>query len=179
MQEGVTRVRLTADTLDAAVVLRDTLKDEGFTLSDRRWKKSLRLVQAAAYLAGEQQTCPEDLSLLVHVAWTHPCERPRISRLIHRLLNPVMFQASEILEASRETVARAWALKTRHRRAYLTQAAHALVELRAHVEMLVRLSESASRRARGAIDDAITEVNELHAELTRDVHSTQGLKLLK
>ncbi len=179
IQENVARVKLTEDTLEALLVLRDTLKDAGVVASDRRWKKSLRLVQATAFVAGETQTCPEDLSLLVHVLWRHPRESPRVSRLVTKLINPAVFQASEQLEAARETVERAWALKIRHQRAYLARAAQALVELRAHVEMLVRLSESASWRARVAIDDAMTEVNELHAELTRDVHATQGLKLLK
>lgn len=179
MQAGVASVKLTADTLDAILVVRDTLKDDGLVASDRRWKKSLRLVQAAAFLMGEEQTVPADLPLLVDVLWRHPRERPHVARVVGRLVNPVAFQASEVLEAARETVERARALKIRHQRAYLARAAQALVELRAHVEMLVRLLESASRRARVAIDDAITEVNELHAELTRDVHASQGLKLLK
>ncbi|WP_426751123.1 AAA family ATPase [Myxococcus sp. Y35] len=179
MQEAIPNVKLTEETLDAAVVLRDAMKEEGLVASDRRWKKSLRLVQAAAFLAGEAQTCPEDLTTLVDVLWHHPRERERVARIVGRLVNPVAFQAGEILEDGREAAAKAHALKPQHRRAYLAQAARALLILRAQVEMLVRLSGSASRRARAIIDDAVAELNELHAELARDVHANQGLKVLK
>jgi hypothetical protein len=54
-----------------------------------------------------------------------------------------------------------------------------MLMLRAQVELLARLSESASKRARGIIDDTIAELNELHAELARDVHANQGLRVLK
>lgn len=179
MQADIDNVKVTADTLDALVVLRDALKSEGVVASDRRWKKSLRLVQASAFLAGEAQTCPEDLSVLMDVLWNHPRERPRVARVVGRLVSPVAFQAGELLEDGREAAAKAQALRTQHRRAYLAQAARVLLMLRAQVEVLVRLSESASRRARLVIDDAVTELNELHAELTRDVHASTGLKLLK
>jgi predicted kinase len=115
----------------------------------------------------------------VDVLWRHPHERPRLSRLVNKLINPAVYEAGEILEDGREAAAKAQALRTQHRRAYVAQAARVLLMLRAQVEMLVRLSESASRRARSVIDDAIAELNELHAELTRDVHANQGLKLLK
>jgi MoxR-like ATPase len=179
IQETVARVKLTEDTLETLLALRDALKDEGVVASDRRWNKSLRLLQAAACLTGEEQTSPETLTTLVDVLWRHPCDQPRVARVVGRLVNPVAFQASEVLEAARETVSRAQALKARHRRAYLAQAAQALVELRAQIEMLVRLSESASRRARSVVEEAISELNELHAVLTRDVHAAQGLKLLR
>lgn len=179
MQADIINVKVTADTLEAIVALRDALRSEGLIASDRRWQKALRLVQAAALLAGEEQTSPEDLTILVDVLWRHPHERPRVARVVGRLVSPVAFQAGELLEDGREAAAKAQALKTHHRRAYVAQAARVLLMLRAQVEMLVRLSESASRRARCVIDDAVTELNELHAELTRDVHASKGLKLLK
>ncbi|GEL71099.1 AAA family ATPase [Myxococcus virescens] len=180
MQADASNVRLTEDTLDAIIVLRNALKDEGVVISDRRWKKSLHLVQAAAFLAGEAQTCPEDLTILVDVLWRHPHERPRLSRLVNKLINPAVYEANEVLEDGREAAAKAHALKQhQHRRSYLAQAARTMLMLRAQVEMLARLSETASKRARGVIDDAITELNELHAELARDVHAHQGLKVLK
>lgn len=179
MQADVANVKLTEETLDAIVVLRDALKDEGLVASDRRWKKSLRLVQAAAFIAGEVQTSPEDLAILVDVVWRHPRERSRISRLVTKLINPAVFQANEILEDGREAAAKAHAIKPHHRRTFLAQAARAMLMLRAQVELLARLSESASKRARGIIDDTIAELNELHAELARDVHANQGLRVLK
>ncbi|MFE8599857.1 AAA family ATPase [Archangium violaceum] len=179
MHADITNVKVTADTLEAIVVLRDALKNEGLVASDRRWKKSLRLVQPTAFLAGEEQTSPEDLTILVDVLWRHPHERPRLSRLVNKLINPAVHEASEILEDGREAATKAHALKPQHRRSYLAQAARTMLMLRAQTEMLVRLSESASHRARLVIDDAITELNELHAELARDVHANQGLKLLK
>jgi MoxR-like ATPase len=54
-QAEVAKVAVTDETIDALIQIRDACKAEGIIASDRRWKKSLKLAQATAYLAGLDQ----------------------------------------------------------------------------------------------------------------------------
>jgi MoxR-like ATPase len=57
MRADIDNVKVTADTLDALLVLRDALKDEGLVASDRRWKRSLRLSRSPKVLRQIQRGC--------------------------------------------------------------------------------------------------------------------------
>ena len=174
-QAQVDSVKVTDDTIDALISIREGLKTEGIVASDRRWKKSLRLVQAAAHLGGESETSPEDLAILTDSLWREPKERPKVARMVGKLADPIGSQAIEILDAARETAGKVQALKTSDRKAYLAQAAQALEEFRAQVAKLSELAKSAGKRAQASISDAIAEVNGLHAELARSVSTGLGL----
>jgi MoxR-like ATPase len=174
-QKEVAAIKLTDATVDVLIDMRDALKGEGFIASDRRWKKSLRLVQAAAYMAGAKETCPEDLTILVDALWREPKERPKIARLVGKLADPVGCQAMEILDAARETATKVQALKNSDRKQYLAQAGQALEEFRAQQTKLGELAHSGGSRAKDTITDAQAEVNGLHAELARAVSTGLGL----
>lgn len=174
-QKEAASVKITDDTVSALIGIRDALRAEGIVASDRRWKKSLRLVQASAYLSAAKETCPQDLTILVDALWREPKERPKIARLVGKLADPVACQAVEIVEAARETAGKVQSLKSSDRKAYLAQAAQALEELRAQDEKLKALARASGNRAKQAINDAQTEVTALHAELARSVSNGLGL----
>lgn len=175
-QTEVAGVKITDATVDVLIDLREVLKSEGFiATSDRRWKKSLRLVQAAAYLAGAKETSPEDLTILVDAVWREPKERPKIARLVGKVADPVGCQALEILDAARETATKVQSLKNSDRKQYLAQAAQALEEFRAQQTKLSELGRTSGSRAKETIGDAQAEVAGLHAELARTVSTGLGL----
>ena len=117
---------VTDDTVDALISIRDACKAEGIIASDRRWKKSLKLVQAAAYLAGEKQTTPEDLAILVGLALAGAQGPPQGRPARGQARRPGGAQATEILDAARETADKVASLKAGDRKAYIAQAAQAL-----------------------------------------------------
>lgn len=174
-QSEALKVKITDETVEALVAIRDSARTEGVVVSDRRWKKSLRLVQASAWLAGERDTSPEDLNLLVDALWREPKERNKVAKLVGRLADPVSMQATEILDAARETAGRVTSLKSGDKKAYLAQAAHSLEEFRAQQTKLAKLEKNARPRAKQVITDAVAEVNSLHAELARVVSNGLGL----
>ncbi len=174
-QAEVLKVKVSDATVDALIAIRDAAKAEGVIVSDRRWKKSLRLVQAAAWLAGEKQTSPEDLTLLTDALWREPKERSKVAKLVGRLADPVATQATEILDAARETADKVMALKSGDRKTYLAQAAQSLEEFRAQQAKLTKLEKNAGQRAKAVINDAVAEVTSLHAELARTVSNGLGL----
>jgi MoxR-like ATPase len=175
-QADAAKVKVGDDTLDALISIRDACRAEGIIASDRRWKRSLKLAQAAAYLADEPITCPEDLSILVDSLWREPKERPKVARIVGKLADPAGCQAAEILDAARETANRVTALKTTDRKAYISQAASAIEQFNQQQEKLGKLGKSAGRRAKEVIADAKAEICSMHEDLARAVSAGLGLR---
>lgn len=72
----------------AARAIGNALRKAGYVVSDRRWKRSLKLVQARAYIDGRMVAEPDDLDILEHVLWREPKERAAIARIIQEHVSP-------------------------------------------------------------------------------------------
>lgn len=176
-QADVSTVKITDDTIDALLSIRDACRGEGIIASDRRWKKSLKLVKAAAWLAGEKKTCPEDLSILVDSLWREPKERSKVARIVGNLADPASMQSVEILDAAREIATKVATLKSGERKLYISQAAQAVEQFDQQQVKLAELAKSGGRRAKVVISDAVAEIQGLHAEVARAVSAGLGLGL--
>jgi MoxR-like ATPase len=171
----VQRLPITDATIDALIGIRDACKAEGIVVSDRRWKKALRLVQASAYLLGEPETTPEDLMILVDCLWREPKERPKVARIVGQAADPISSQAMEIVDAALEIAERVKTLSTNNRQEYLGAAAKALDDFRAQQAKLATLGQNAGRRAKQAISDATKNIHQLQAALTRALSTDLGI----
>ena len=174
-QADARSVALSDATIDALIAIRDACRTEGIAVSDRRWKKALKIVQASAYLAGQASTTPEDLLILTNSLWREPKERGKVAHLVGQLADPLSAKAAEILDAARETAARVAALHSSDRKAYIAEAAQALDEFRAQEKKLGELGRGAGPRAAQTVSDAQQEITQLHTELARAVSA--GLHL--
>ena len=176
-QTAVRAVTITDPTLDALLAIRDACKADGIEVSDRRWKKSLKAIQASTYLAGETTTTPEDLLILSDSLWREPKERSKIARLVGQHADPVSAQAAEILDAARETAARVAGLRSSasDKRAFVGPAAQALQEFDEQKRKLEGLAQNAGPRAKATIGDASQEIIQLRAELARSLSTGLGL----
>ncbi len=175
----VERVRLTDDTIDALIAIRDACRADGIIASDRRWKKSLKLVQASAWMAGERATTPEDLAILIDSLWREPKERAKVARLVGKLADPVGTQAAELLDAARETAQKVSGMKSGDRKQYISTAAQAIDQFTAQQSKLAELARSGGRRAKTVIADASSEIQQMHAEMARAVSAGLGLRSLR
>jgi MoxR-like ATPase len=174
-QAQVAKVRVTDETLQALISIRDNCRAEGIIASDRRWKKTLKVVQASAYLAGEASTTPEDLLGLTHALWREPKEYSKVAHIVGQLADPVSAKAAEVLDAARETAARVAALRGSDRKSYLSQAAQALEDFKAQQDKLNQLGGAAGPRAKQALGDADQEIGQLHYDLARALSAGLGL----
>jgi len=100
-QGEVLNVKLNG-VVDLLTTLRGRLKESGFEFSPRRWRESVRLLQASAYLAGRDQVDNEDAEILKHVFWNAPEDRATVERIITALGSPEVKEALEWLDKARE-----------------------------------------------------------------------------
>ncbi len=176
-QADVRAVTISDTTIDALLAIRDACKADGIEVSDRRWKKSLKAVQATAYLAGETATVPEDLLILSDSLWREPKERSKIARLVGQHADPVSATANEILDAAHEIAAKMAGLRATasNKSEFIAPAAQALQDFDAQKHKLDKLAQKAGPRAKTTITNAADEIVQLRTELARSISS--GLSL--
>ncbi|QDI69328.1 ATPase [Streptomyces calvus] len=106
------------DTIvDAMVTLRAALRRKELVASDRRWRQAVRLLQASAYLDGRTAVTETDLSVLTHVLWDSPAERPVVEREVLHLVNPDAKEALDLADVIDELEAQLDAMAGQSREA--------------------------------------------------------------
>ena len=137
-QAEVAALPLAPAAVDAIVALREALAAEGISASDRRWRESLAILRAHAWLAGRARVEVADLEPLAHVLWAQPEDRAKVRGRVLGLAAPAYARALEILDAA--LPARSEALKVKGRTpadlAAVTAALRRLSDARAEVEAL-------------------------------------------
>jgi MoxR-like ATPase len=83
--------------LEAMADLRSQLRGKGITPSDRRWRQSLSVIRAGAWLAGEEAASLADLSVLEHTLWVAPDQHSDVKRTVLELANPLEKEAMDLL----------------------------------------------------------------------------------
>jgi MoxR-like ATPases len=66
-------------------------------VSDRRWKKAVRLLKAAAFFNGRDEVAPLDLLLLEDCLWHSPESRDVVTQVMRRFAAEVLFDQQEVL----------------------------------------------------------------------------------
>ncbi|MDQ0401734.1 AAA family ATPase [Streptomyces sp. NPDC000349] len=84
--------------VDAVCTLRAALRRKELVASDRRWRQAVGLLQASAYLDGRATVGESDLSVLTHVLWHSPAERPTVEREVLHLVNPDAREALDLAD---------------------------------------------------------------------------------
>jgi len=82
--------------------IRKELKKKGITPSDRRYKQSISLLKAKAYLDGRGEVSEEDIRFLENVLWRDPGEKAEIQSVIHQALHGYMDRLRELVIQAKE-----------------------------------------------------------------------------
>lgn len=78
--------------------LRTTLGNAGIVLSDRRWRRSVKLLRAAAWLAGETVVSDEHFGVLSDVLWDNPQHRQTVAAEVGKLTSSIGNEATKIAD---------------------------------------------------------------------------------
>jgi MoxR-like ATPase len=111
LQERVRNVTIPSHVYRSIADIRRELNKKSIQASDRRYRQSLSLLQARAYLEGHQEVIEKDLFFLEHVLWRDPGEQEQVRSTIRELLLGYEEEITELLYESREikdSASRSW-----------------------------------------------------------------------
>ncbi|MDG9690119.1 ATPase [Streptomyces sp. Alain-F2R5] len=147
--EAVPAVEVPDAVVDAVCTLRAALRRKELIASDRRWRQAVRLLQASAYLDGRTAVADTDLSVLTHVLWDSPAQRPIVEREVLHLVNPDAKEALDLADAIEELEAQLDAMAGQSREALsewvIKKAHHQLATTGKRLEKLRAEAASAGR----------------------------------
>lgn len=82
--------------------IRRKLQKEGITPSDRRFVESMKVVRAAAWLDGAEETDADHLGCLADILWDREEQRPTVVKVIDTVQEPLVTEAERLLREIRD-----------------------------------------------------------------------------
>ncbi|MGX2996152.1 AAA family ATPase [Streptomyces sp. JNUCC 64] len=153
--EDVPAVDVPDAIVDAVCSLRAALRRRELVASDRRWRQAVGLLQASAYLDGRPAVTETDLSILTHVLWDSPDQRPVVEREVLQLINPDAKEALDLADTIEELEAQLDSMAGQSREALsewvIKNAHHKLATAGKRLERLREVAVGAGRST-AAID---------------------------
>jgi MoxR-like ATPase len=122
MQAEAQALTVPAIVLRGLADIRRELQKKNIVASDRRYRQSLSLLQALAYLQGRAAVAESDLFFLEHVLWKDPGEQGEVHTVIHGLIHGYEDEVQELLFQTRELreyAERQWDSKDQQARAVI------------------------------------------------------------
>lgn len=166
----VPQVVIPHDVLDTLVQLRELMRAEEISPSDRRWKQCMKLLRASAWLDGRTEATTDDIAVLRHALWENPVQIDKVERMTLQVSNPFAEQVLTFREKLGEIVKEAAEGKdlSNEKRAGLG------VSLNRNIKQLIKEASDAKQVAiaQGAsvakFDELLTSINVVR----REVYST-------
>lgn len=163
---GAREVTVPSNILKLISRIRKELAKKGIVPSDRRYKHSVSLLKARAYLEGRGSVSEEDLRLFENVLWREPGERAEIQSVIHQSLHGYKDRLRELLIQAKE-------LEGYSRREWENEE----MLIKANIEAQTKLKHISSRlgelveeyRERGKPTDEITQAKEEIENIQREI----------
>jgi len=101
-QNEVSGVSIPDEIYEIIIQLKNILEQEGIIVSDRRWRKIIKFLQANAVLNDEDTIMEKRIKILKNCLWSEPNQRVKINDIINGLLSPESIQIFKILDAAKE-----------------------------------------------------------------------------
>ncbi len=167
-REAVTAVELDRPLLESVAKIRRRLGAEGLTLSDRRYKESLTIVRAKAWLQGRAYAVEDDLAVLSNILWDDPASEPMVRGFVLDIANPQEKRAREIADALQVALKNLQGLDEERERTmaaveFLSKLRTARAELQGFRDRMQRRKAETSQ-----IDFLLAETDRYEAQVKRD-----------
>lgn len=168
IDDEVPNIGLDQSAIDAIVKLRKALHDEGIRPSDRRWRASVKVLQASAFLNGRSQVTDDDLGALRFTLWDTAEQIHKVERAATSIANPMMEKLAEFTDLLNELAS---GIKTREGKAQQERAEYAievnkkLKTIRSSVDKLEQECKQQNRST-----TRVEAVQDRAKQLSRDVY---------
>lgn len=91
---------IATETAEKTIInLWHTMNKAGYRMSDRKWRNSLRYMQANAYLAGRDHLEEDDVAIIMNMAWNETAQIKPIRSLVLKTVSPNLSKAQDIFDA--------------------------------------------------------------------------------
>lgn len=102
VENVVPNIRIPNDVVETIAQLKETMLQADIVVSDRRWKQSVKLLQASAFINGRTEVSTDDVQVLRHCLWDMPNQIAKIERMTLSVSNPIAEKALGLLEKAEE-----------------------------------------------------------------------------
>ncbi|NIT14091.1 MAG: AAA domain-containing protein, partial [Candidatus Dadabacteria bacterium] len=102
MQKNVSKVEVPQAVYKILLRIRTELNKKGIVLSDRRYKSSVSIIKARAFISGRPRANEDDLKILENVLWKDPSQIGDIKTIVHSVLFGYQEQLKELYMQAKE-----------------------------------------------------------------------------
>lgn len=150
--------------VESLLNLGDDLAAEGIEVSDRRWRKACKVVQASAVLNGRSKAEVEDLMPLADVLWDDPEDYSKVYGVVAKTVSPDLQKALALLDSATELWTKAGAANADLSKPEVLQKMAALNnELKNVGKQLSTLKQG------GAVKECTDKVRAMHQSLAQRI----------
>ncbi len=100
LQGVVDQVTVPPAMFQALATFKAALAAEGIESSDRRWRKSLKILRAHALMDGRTVVNEDDLDMLRHVMWNAASEISTVAKIVGKIGNPKVANYLDLVDAA-------------------------------------------------------------------------------
>lgn len=101
----VPNITVPMGAIETVMKLRDDLRAQEITVSDRRWRQVMKLLKASAFFNGRSQVEDDDLQVLKYALWDGPEQIGPVERATLSLSNPVAEKCLGITDQANDIAA--------------------------------------------------------------------------
>ncbi len=166
LQKETGAVEISDLVINLMVTLRNKLKKENIQPSDRRFRNSLSLLKAAAFMDGRDHVIDSDLMILCNVLWTTPDDIPVVENIVYDIANPFDRRAEEFLQQAQEISSyakRDWADEDERTKAGI-EAHTKFKKIHSRIGEVIKRAGQEGRSI-GRIEDVRVRIEKMHNEI--------------
>lgn len=172
-QAEVEAVVVTDAAVDELFRLRTEVAVEGVTASDRRWRKAVRILKAAAWIEGANEVTPEAFPILAHVLWETTEQIAKLTQIVSRYTSAELAEAQEVADTVLELVGN---LPQKGSDQYAQQLVSITRELKKAGERISKLAKNCSGvQSKARIETIKQDVDTRYNALKRDAAAALDL----
>ena len=170
MQDEAMAVTIPEEVIDTLIQIKNNLEREGVINSDRRFKQSLDVLKAHAYLNNRTAVSDDDLTILQYILWSQLAEIKIVNRVIIGTANPLMNKILELMDQASEVSKDVQNMLKDEPDQASTMGVEANTKLKKIGEQLQahKVTAVAQGSSPDKIDDAITTVMQMNTQVLRE-----------
>lgn len=124
-------------------------EENAIFISDRRWKKCIKLLKANAVLGNRSEVTEDDFDVLVHALWDPalPETKKAVQKAIQKIVDPISIKLNELVQAAEEAAMQAMAAPPEKETEMGLEAMKALKRIAAELDSISAPKKQAKRDA--------------------------------